>query len=698
MGLSFAAFLATEALPAQTNADWDRASWSVSPPRSTVDEAGIHDLERRAARLNTGFGRRLRVLLDSHGDIPVVFGGFSLPAWLCMLAEEDGDDDGAAAANLWIVLSRGWEILPRGASHPRVRVRNYRSALDEEAAVTRELQRHIDAGFVDTWSIICEECGWSPDKEPDVVMAIGAVPKVLPDGTTTVRLVLDATNGGDAPGLNEVIEAEKTRLATIDLALQSFSRHGLCWRSDLSDAFLLHSCSLDSRRFCAIEWQGRWYAFRSMGLGFTHAPHQMQTTAIALVRGLTRRLRRAGLTSGDPPTYDHSYTASRPRQGHHFCCCLPFLDDFGSFTTTAPAAWFSLAHFLIMCRELRVAVNFKRGKTELPSPEMVYLGYLCALRSMSVSLPADKLASIQRKFAAIVAEPFVTVHQIRSLVGILCFANTVIRLGAAFYQGLLAALRGLGPHPSPHRLVPVDPAMLFDMTWWRLLLGTLNARSAITGARRRRVPGELATDASFDGWGFVGVGVFDYGAFPASWRADRIGRDSLYHDIWICELEILALVFALRVVLPRCRHIDGTPGLLSVRVDNLPVVYMVQNLRSRSARCLPAVREIGFLCAAYDVQIECTWIDTVSNHCADVFSRRYSPDHSAADFAAVVKGFMRDGANDPRLAAWPVRPPARPELLAVIERVDYDDYGGAHYDPDPLELARLRAALRLDVA
>jgi hypothetical protein len=107
VGLSFAAFLATEALPAQTNADWDRASWSVSPPRSTVDEAGIHDLERRAARLNTGFGRRLRVLLDSHGDIPVVFGGFSLPAWLCMLAEEDGDDDGAAAANLWIVLSRG---------------------------------------------------------------------------------------------------------------------------------------------------------------------------------------------------------------------------------------------------------------------------------------------------------------------------------------------------------------------------------------------------------------------------------------------------------------------------------------------------------------------------------------------------------------------------------------------------------------
>ena len=44
-----------------------------------------------------------------------------------------------------------------------------------------------------------------------------------------------------------------------------------------------------------------------------------------------------------------------------------------------------------------------------------------------------------------------------------------------------------------------------------------------------------------------------------------------------------------------------------------------------------------------------------------------------------------------------MQPPARPELLAVIERVDYDDYGAAHYDPDPLELARLRAALRLDV-
>eukprot|EP01047_Picozoa_sp_COSAG01_P066001 COSAG01_NODE_9026_length_2578_cov_6.119000_4_plen_107_part_00 len=91
---------------------------------------------------------------------------------------------------------------------------------------------------------------------------------------------------------------------------------------------------------------------------------------------------------------------------------------------------------------------------------------------------------------------------------------------------------------------------------WSALLQTMNARSAVAPARRPLVPGEIQTDSSFTGWGWVGMGLRRQGPWPTDWMA-RIGRASedtpvcaraAWQRIFICELELICCIYAMRVL------------------------------------------------------------------------------------------------------------------------------------------------------
>jgi hypothetical protein len=75
-------------------------------------------------------------------------------------------------------------------------------------------------------------------------------------------------------------------------------------------------------------------------------------------------------------------------------------------------------------------------------------------------------------------------------------------------------------------------------------------------ARRPLVPGEIQTDSSFTGWGWVGMGLRRQGPWPTDWMA-RIGRASedtpvcaraAWQRIFICELELICCIYAMRVL------------------------------------------------------------------------------------------------------------------------------------------------------
>ena len=89
---------------------WISCKWKMKPwPR-------IQSLDER-------FDSRSRMLCRSCGQTST-----SLSGWLHVLSEEIEQEHAAAAAELYLRLSRGWFVLPPGTRIDQQRTRNYLSA------------------------------------------------------------------------------------------------------------------------------------------------------------------------------------------------------------------------------------------------------------------------------------------------------------------------------------------------------------------------------------------------------------------------------------------------------------------------------------------------------------------------------------------------------------------------------------------
>ena len=101
------------------------------------------------------------------------------------------------------------------------------------------------------------------------------------------------------------------------------------WKSDFTDAFLQHVLHPSSVRLCCVEWRGKLYAYRRLGFGFRSGPTFQQSVTICIVRALTRRLRRGGLHTAEPPSVAHKYPHIEAKtSGKHFVnAVLAFLDE-----------------------------------------------------------------------------------------------------------------------------------------------------------------------------------------------------------------------------------------------------------------------------------------------------------------------------------------------------------------------------------
>eukprot|EP01047_Picozoa_sp_COSAG01_P058687 COSAG01_NODE_6946_length_3428_cov_14.923701_2_plen_231_part_01 len=62
-------------------------------------------------------------------------------------------------------------------------------------------------------------------------------------------------------------------------------------------------------------------------------------------------------------------------------------------------------------------------------------------------------------------------------------------------------------------------------------------------------------------------------------------------------------------------------------MGNQPVCAMVDKLQTRSTRCLPWLKELGWILATWDILLSVEWIDTKANLVADTLSRFYAPNH-----------------------------------------------------------------------
>ena len=172
------------------------------------------------------------------------------------------------------------------------------------------------------------------------------------------------------------------------------------------------------------------------------------------------------------------------------------------------------------------------------------------------------------------------------------------------------------------------------------------------------------------------MGHIQYGQWPTEW-IDRIGAHSKYADIFITELECLAILFCARTMFPRCRGMrwEGYS-------DNMGAVHMFNKLTARSERIAPVITEVLWLAAAYDVEIHYAHVPTHRNVLTDAATRQESKDFDKY-LAEYRKAYPPEWVKRQEMR-YPIREPARPELLAATPIAHRDTFSEASMDVDEL--------------
>jgi hypothetical protein len=393
-------------------------AWALKPEcRSDMDAA-----EAAVLASQSPFALRLAELRSLHAEWPFVVGNLDIPAWLRVLSE----DDDPLAAEVYFVISRGFAVLPPelASSFKPSDPDNYMSTAEHSEAVDKEIDRLSSAGFIGEFTDVCSELGLGDDVIPNV-LSIGAVLK-----GDKIRIVIDPSQPA-GESVNEASEPPDTVLPNVAMAMAALTLDGFAWKADFTDAFLHHVLHGSSVRLCCIRWDGKLYAYRRLGFGFRAGPSQQQSTTIAVVRALTRRLQRAGLQTAEPPAANHKYPhIVAKRSGSHYVnALLSFLDDVGGFSSSLPSAWFSFVSYLLLCRELSLSVALKPGKTDPPATLLMYLGVNFDAKRGVIFLDEKRLDKLRADLDETEDAEFLTVVQIQRLIGVLVFCSVVIRLG-----------------------------------------------------------------------------------------------------------------------------------------------------------------------------------------------------------------------------------------------------------------------------
>eukprot|EP01050_Picozoa_sp_SAG11_P015331 SAG11_NODE_1976_length_3974_cov_4.102452_5_plen_401_part_00 len=392
---------------------------------------------------------------------------------------------------------------------------------------------------------------------------------------------------------------------------------------------------------------------------------------------------QAGLRSGLPPEYHHNYTVRKPQRGHEHTTMLPLLDDVGGFATSKSAATFGFIAYLWVCFFAGCRCSQKPGKT-VPSStkDMVFIGYLLRFSDMTVSMEPERIQHMTARLREVLDKGTLLRSELESIIGVLVFITTVVGM-RTYYRSFIELLKR-----NRHRKrIFVDAEVKSDIKKWFDLMQLFNGQTVFRGVRRARAPYPLYTDASFSSWGFAWHTTVIPGAWPIEWQG-RFGNIPAKHKldykgqhrIWIHTCELLAVLMALRVILPW----SGNNKVLKIFCDNSAVCGMLEKLQTSSPECKLALTEILWLLGAFQCELDVHWISTKKNTTADAASRIFSGQISAASYLKIVRDFRSGKPYSLKDAGLIKSRPARPELLRVMDGWQPEDGVDASVFPRPL--------------
>lgn len=349
---------------------------------------------------------------------------------------------------------------------------------------------------------------------------------------------------------------------------------------DLCDAFFSVPIHPDHRKFLAFEFNNNKYVFNVLPFGLTSSPRIFSKVLKPVIIFLRSQGIRISFYLDDIFLCSSSYSESV----YNTRLCLNLLESLG------------------------FNPNYKKSFLT-PSHSMQHLGYLWDSKSMSISIPPEKIIKT-KEIASLLLSKTPTLRELASFLGRLVSHSTAYMFSALHYRNiqlqhcLLIKNNVNWDHP-----ITLSPESRSDILWWISCPVSLPSRSLLPIDYNVT----LKSDASSLGWG----GYLSSRSYTSGiWSKEEA-------DLHINILELKAVFYCVSSFIEELK--DSSLQILS---DNMTTVYYINKIGGTHSEdlCLLSV-DLWQILLLNNIKCFAFHIKGSDNTVADQFSRSLEDRH-----------------------------------------------------------------------
>lgn len=481
------------------------------------------------------------------------------------------------------LLEFGCPIGYIGSTGCTTLTRNHKGAVEYEADIQKYLEKEASYGA------IIGPFASSPFVTPIMISALNSVPK---RDSVERRVILDLSfPKGNA--INDSVdkdlylgEAVNLKFPTTDSFVKLIKEKGvgcLLFKCDLRRAYRQIPIDPGDVHLIGFHWKGHMFVDRVLPMGLRSSAHICQRVTDAV-----------------------RYMASVLE-----VMILNYIDDLAGAEVSSKAhyAFSTLRTILQNC-----GLEESMEKAAAPSHRMIFLGIMFDTVEMSLEIDEERISEILLLLSVWCSKEFVTLKELRSLLGKLHFISSCVRPGRIFVSRLLNWLRDTVWDGK----VRLPNFVRKDLLWWSEFLVTYNGVSMMM-VESWSCPDEVvACDACLTGCGGISAGEFFHCIFPEFIQCQSLSINCL---------EMLGVIICLKLWGDKLK---GKRILLNC--DNKVSVTVINSGRTRNNFLQACLREICFLAAMHEFDVRAEHIEGVTNRVPDLLSRWDTNTAASANF------------------------------------------------------------------
>ena len=346
-------------------------------------------------------------------------------------------------------------------------------------------------------------------------------------------------------------------------------------KSDIADAFRLIPLHPSQYHLTGFSWEHKYYYDKCLPQGSASSCRIFETFSTALKWILNNKLGVKRVTK--------------------------VLDDFFFADDTELECSAALSSFIYLCQELRVPIA--QHKTAGPSQVITFLGIELDTHFMIARLPTTKLDTYREDIQNYMTHDKVTLRELKSIIGKLQFATTVVKPGRPFLRRLYDLTMQA---TKPHHYIRLTKSVKQDLDTWFHFLQHYNGITMIrcpSHADSHSV--HLFTDASKTAFGGTYGTFWIQGTWPEAWKSE---------DITVLELYPIYLIVCM--FKQKIANSD-----ITFHCDNSAICAIINKQTSKHKTIMNIVRPLVLTLLLHNITFRARHIPGVHNTLSDAISR-----------------------------------------------------------------------------